>query len=56
MSPLQHPGEPDSVKEPTISILALPGDDPFPAAEANKSENKTLPSIFAGQSSFSSCY
>ncbi|CAI7635378.1 unnamed protein product [Penicillium manginii] len=47
MSPLQHPGEPDSVKEPTVPSLASPRDDLFPAAEANESENETLPSKFA---------
>ncbi|KAJ5404004.1 hypothetical protein N7509_003875 [Penicillium cosmopolitanum] len=47
MAPLQYPGEPDSVKEPTVSSLASPGDELFPAAEAKESENKTLPSIFA---------
>ncbi|CAI7622836.1 unnamed protein product [Penicillium pancosmium] len=47
MSPLQPPGESDSVKEPTVSSLASLRDEPFPAAEANESENKTLPSKFA---------
>jgi hypothetical protein len=56
MAPLQHPGEQDSVKDPTVSILASPEDDPLPAAEGNESENKTLPSIFAGQSLLSSYY
>lgn len=56
MSPLQYPRESDSVEESTVSSLALLRDEPFLAAEANESENKTLPSKFAGQSSLSSHY
>ncbi|OQD78750.1 hypothetical protein PENANT_c084G02504 [Penicillium antarcticum] len=47
MSPLQHPGESDSVKEPTVSGLAPLRDEFSPAAEANGSENKEMPSKVA---------
>lgn len=56
MSPLQHPGESDSVKEPTVSGLAPLRDEFSPAAEANGSENKEMPSKVAGQSILSSYY
>lgn len=56
MSLLQHPGESDSAKEPTVSSLAFLEDESFTVAEASESENKTLPSEFAGQSTFSTYY
>ncbi|OAX84044.1 hypothetical protein ACJ72_01579 [Emergomyces africanus] len=47
VSPLQHPDESDSVKEPTVSSLTSLGDENFTVAEANESKNKTVPSEFA---------
>lgn len=56
MSPLQHPGESDSIKEPTVSSLASLRDEPFSAAEGDESEDQALPSKFAGQSTLLSYY
>jgi hypothetical protein len=48
VSPLQPPGESDSVKELTISSLVSLRDELFPAAEVDKSENQAFPSKFTG--------
>lgn len=44
MLPLKDPGESDSVKEPSVSSLALLGDEHSIVAEANESGKKILPS------------